>query len=371
MNASLHMPTRVLSGRGSVIQNKDFFAIGDHALIVTGKNSARLSGALDDVTAVLDELSVTYTLFDGVKENPPLLLCHQAGELAAQVGADFVIGIGGGSPLDAAKAIAAFAANPNIAPAELYDPEKRTEPSLPILAIPTTAGTGSEVNPYAVLTLPDGEHKKTFTCEDSWPIFTFVDPKYTDSLPYATTISTALDAFAHAMESYLSPKSTVFSEAAALFAAQHIWDVLSQYPDTFTPDMRDQLSAASTAAGMAISVTGTGFPHPLGYSITLLDGIPHGRACATFAEDYISYNEKDPIGKERLARFAATCGTTTKVMKTYLPALAEVELHFTDAEIERRVALVENAKNYANSPYVITPDEMRSIYKRLFAKKRR
>lgn len=371
MNASFNMPTRVFAGRGTVTQNKDYFGIGDHALIVTGKSSARLSGALDDVTAVLDEFGISYTVFDGVTENPPLLLCHQAGELAAQVGADFVIGIGGGSPLDAAKAIAAFAANPDIAPEDVYDPEKRVESSLPIIAIPTTAGTGSEVNPYAVLTLPDGERKKTFTCDDSWPIFAFVDPKYTDSLPYGTTVSTALDAFAHAMESYLSPKSTPFSEAAALFAAEHIWDVLSQYPDTFTEEMRDRLSAASTAAGMAISVTGTGFPHPLGYSITLLDGIPHGRACAAFAEDYINYNEKDPVGKERIARFAAACGTTPKVIKTYLPALAEVELHFTEDEIERRIALVEKAKNYTNSPYVINPDEMRSIYKRLFAGKRR
>jgi alcohol dehydrogenase class IV len=122
---------------------------------------------------------------------------------------------------------------------------------------------------------------------------------------------------------------------------------------------------------MAISVTGTGFPHPLGYSLTLLDGVPHGRACAIFAEDYISHNEKTECGKERIARFAAACGTTPKVMKTYLPALAEVELHFTEEEIERRIALVEKAKNYANSPYVINPDEMRSIYKRLFAGKRR
>ncbi|MBE6703088.1 MAG: iron-containing alcohol dehydrogenase [Ruminococcaceae bacterium] len=371
MNLSFFMPTRVLAGRGVIAQNADRLRLGRHALLVTGKSSAKRSGALEDVTAALAALGIGYTVFDGITENPPLLTCFEAGQIAADAGADFVIGIGGGSPMDAAKAVAAFAANPTIQPIELYDPEKRLNPSLPIVAIPTTSGTGSEVNPYAVITLPDGERKKTFTCDASWPRIAFVDPKYTDTLPYGTTVSTALDAFAHAMESYLSPKSSAFSEAAALFAAERIWDVLSQYPDAFTPDMRDTLSAASTAAGMAISVTGTGFPHPLGYSLTLLDGIPHGRACAAFAEDYITYNEKDPVGKERIARFAAACGTTPKVMKTYLPALAEVELCFTDAEIERRVALVEGAKNYQNSPYVISGEEMRAIYKRLFAKKRR
>lgn len=371
MNASFHMPTRVIFGRGAAINNPAFLCIGRHALIVTGQKSARLCGALDDVSAILTAAGISYTLFDKITENPPLLTCYEGGKLGAEVGADFVIGIGGGSPLDAAKAIAAFVANPDMEALDIYDAEKRTAHSLPIIAIPTTAGTGSEVNPYAVLTLPDGEQKKTFSCEDSWPRTALVDPKYTDSLPYGTTVSTALDAFAHAMESYLSPKSTVFSERAALFAAERIWDVLSQYPDEFTPEMRDALSVASTAAGMAISVTGTGFPHPLGYSITLLDGIPHGRACAIFASDYLTYNEKDPTGKERIAAFAAAIGTTPKVMKTYLPALAEVELTFTEEEIERRVALIENAKNYANSPYVLSKEEMRDIYRRLFAKKRR
>lgn len=371
MNASFFMPTRVLFGRGVLTQNAEHLRLGKHALIVTGRHSAKLCGALDDVTAVLSAAGIAYTVFDKITENPPLLTCHEGGKLAAAVGADFVIGIGGGSPLDAAKAIAAFATNPGLEPLDVYDQEKRVAHSLPIIAIPTTAGTGSEVNPYAVVTLPDGERKKTFTCADSWPCVAFVDPKYTDSLPYGTTVSTALDAFAHALESYLSPKSSVLSENAALFAAEKIWDVLSQYPDAFTPDMRDALSVASTAAGVAISVTGTGFPHPLGYSITLLDGIPHGRACAAFAEDYITYNEKHPVGKERIARFAAAIGTTPKVMKTYLPALAEVELSFTDEEIELRVALIENAKNYANSPYVLSKTEIRDIYKRLFGKKRR
>ena len=371
MNASFCMPTRVLFGRGVAAQNPGVLQAGRHAMIVTGQKSARLCGALDDVTAILSAAGIAFTVFDRITENPPLLLCREGGRLAADAGADFVIGIGGGSPLDAAKAVAAFAANPTIEAEEIYDADKRVNPSLPIIAIPTTAGTGSEVNPYAVLTLPDGKRKKTFTCDASWPRVALVDPKYTDSLPYGTTVSTALDAFAHALESYLSPKSNILSEHAALFAAERIWDVLSQYPDAFTPEMRDSLSVASTAAGMAISVTGTGFPHPLGYSITLLDGIPHGRACAAFAEDYITYNEKDPVGKERIARFAAAIGTTPKVMKTYLPALAEVELSFTDEEIEARVSLIENAKNYANSPYVLSKTEMRDIYKRLFAKKRR
>ena len=231
------------------------------------------------------------------------------------------------------------------------------------------ATRGSEVNYYSVLTLPDGDQKKTFKANDAWPKVTFVDPRYTYSLSHSSTVSCALDAFAHALESYLSPKSTIFSEQAALFAAKELWDVLSQAPATFTPEMREQLIAASTAAGMAISVTGTGFPHPMGYSITLLDGVPHGKACAAFAAEYIDYNEKTEVGKERIAAFANYIGTTPKLMKALLPGLAGVEFSFTEEEIDRRVKLISGAGNYVNSPYVISVDEMYDIYRRLFLKK--
>ncbi len=369
MQASFYLPTRVFFGERVLQANKSALCQGKHAFIVTGKHSAIASGALADVTAVLGEFGISYTVFDKIQENPPLLTCFEGGKLAAAVGADFVIGIGGGSPLDASKAIAAFAANQGIEPMDVYDDKKRQNPTLPLVAIPTTAGTGSEVNCYSVLTLPDGERKKTFKTADTWPRIAFVDPRYTYSLSHASTVSTALDAFAHALESYLSPKSTVFSEQAALFAAKELWDALSQAPAQFTPEMREQLIAAATAGGMAISVTGTGFPHPLGYSITLLDGIPHGKACAVFAGDYIEYNEKTEIGKARIAAFAAHIGTTPKLMKALLPGLANVDLSFTEEEIDRRVKLICGAGNYANSPYVLSVDEMYEIYRAHFLKK--
>lgn len=372
MNASFNLPTAVFFGREALAKNAGILQkAGKRAFLVTGRHGAAASGALDDVKAVLTAAHIPFSHFDGVTENPPLLVCHEAGRQAAAFGADFVVGIGGGSPMDAAKAVAAFAVDPALAPEDIYDPAKRRHTALPLYMIPTTAGTGSEVNPYSVLTLPDGRRKKTFKAADTWPRAAFVDPRYTDSLPRGTTISTALDAFAHAMESYLSPKSTVFSENAALFAAGELFDVLSQDPTVFDAEMRERLSAAATAAGAAISVTGTGFPHPLGYSLTLLDGVPHGRACAAFAGDYLTYNEKTEVGAARIADFCARIGAKPGVLKVFLPALAGVEFRFTEEEIRERVDLVKGAGNYANSPYVLNEAEMLDVYRAHFGGKKR
>ncbi len=368
MNFNFHFPTRLISGEGCLAANAGLLAQGRHAMIVTGRSSARRSGVLDDLLPLLDGAGIAYTIFDEITENPPMMTCYAGGQRAHAVGADFVIGIGGGSPLDAAKAIAAYAANPTIAPEEIYDAEKRTVPSLPILAIPTTAGTGSEANPYSIITLPDGLRKKTFTAPTSWPKYSFLDPRYTTSLPVSATVSCALDAFAHAIESYLSPKSTVVSEQMALWAAAQIWPILAARPSAYTPEMREALLYAATAAGIAISITGTGFPHPMGYSITLLDGIPHGRACAVFGGDYIRYNAGTEVGAARLATFAQAAGTDIDTMAALLPMLSEVDFRFTEAQIAERVELIAGAKNYTNSPYVLSRDEMIAIYRAHFAK---
>jgi alcohol dehydrogenase len=188
---NVNLPTRIISGKGCLADNKDLLRFGKKAVIVCGRSGAKRSGALDDVCALLDSLKTEYTVFDKIAENPPLLTCFEGGKLAKDC--DFVIGIGGGSAIDAAKAVAAFATNELSDPMDIFTADLK--PSLPIVAIPTTAGTGTEANPYSVLSLPDGETKRTFNSSASWPKVAFLDPSYTLSLPYEYTISTALDAF--------------------------------------------------------------------------------------------------------------------------------------------------------------------------------
>ena len=367
MNFSFNLPVKIISGKECINKNADKLTLGRSALIVTGKNGARLSGALDDVLNVLDSNGVSAYIFDEITENPPLETCYIGGKLAADLGADFVIGIGGGSAIDAAKAIAAFASNQQITMEELFSAQRRIIPSLPIVAIPTTSGTGTEANPYSVLSLPGGLKKKTFMADDSWPTVAFLDPKYTYSLSNDQTMSTALDAFAHALESYLSPKSTEISGMLALYAASLIWDIIKNDPDEYTPQMHEKLLCASCAAGIAISVTGTGFPHPMGYSLTMLEGIPHGRACAIFDGDYIIYNMRTAAGANRLAKFSAHIGEKIEIIAKRLPELADIHLSMSESAILDHVDLICDAKNYSNSPYILSKDEMLEIYRSHFS----
>lgn len=203
---SFFMPTRIIYGAGSIKAEAESLVLGKKALIVTGRKSAKASGALDDVLAAL---STDYVIFDQVENNPRVDTTVRGGKLARDSGCDFVIAIGGGSPLDAAKAIAVLAVN-DVEPLTLYT-DGWSNKALPIAAVPTTAGTGSEVTQYAVLTIDEEETKKGLRGPDLFPTKAFLDPKYTQSLPLDVTVDTAVDALSHLVEGYLSNRASPMS----------------------------------------------------------------------------------------------------------------------------------------------------------------
>lgn len=367
MDFTIHDKVKIITGWNCVEENADAFAAcGKRALIVSGKTSADKCGAMADVAAALGKVGVTYVRFSGIPENPPAPMCHEGGEVCRNEGCDFVIAIGGGSAIDAAKAIAGYAANPDCDVMDIFDDEKRVNDCLPIIAIPTTAGTGSEACRYSVLTIDGGRKKRTFKHSSAYAKVSFVCPKYTESLNEDYTVSTALDALAHAIESYLSPKSCERSEEAALFAAKEIWDVLFRGELVMNRETRERLAYAATAAGIAIDYTGTGFPHPLGYSITLTRGIPHGRACAVFEGAYLKYNMISNEGRRRVHKLAEHLGTTAEEMIERIPEMSGVKLKIDETEREELIDRVCTASNFANSPYIISRGEMSDIYKRIF-----
>ena len=175
MNLNSFMPVKLITGTGCVRANaKELVKLGKTCLIVTGKNSAKACGALQDVTDTLDSSGQTWVLFDEIGQNPKLTDCMAAAENAIAAGADFVLGIGGGSALDAAKCIAVLAANPGMTQSQLYAFDWENAP-LKIVAVGTTAGTGSEVTKVSVITTPDGR-KKSFHHEAIFPALSLGDP---------------------------------------------------------------------------------------------------------------------------------------------------------------------------------------------------
>lgn len=374
MNFSEYKNVKIITGEGAVKKNYSVFSsLGKKALVVSGRNGADKCGAMADVAAALDMAGVDYVRFGCIPENPPAELCHEGGKTARENGCDFIIAIGGGSSLDAGKAIAGYAANPDCAPDDIFDDEKRTNDCLPIAAIPTTSGTGSEACRYSVLTIDGGRKKKTFKHKSAYAKYAFVCPEYSSTMPALYTVSTALDALAHSIESYLSPKSTPESEEAALYAAHEIWDVIFSgsgvSEDEYSREARERLAYAACAAGIAIDYTGTGFPHPLGYSITLTRGIPHGNACAVFEGAYLTYNMLTDEGSAKIEKLAAHLGTTPEDMIKRIPeksGVAEKVGKIPEDEREELIDRVAGAANYQNSPYVISRGEMSDIYTRIF-----
>lgn len=366
-----YMPTELYSGAGCVRANAAVFANYTRYYIVTGRHAAKKSGALDDVTAALKENGAEYEIFDEIGENPLLSVCMEAGRRAKAYAADCVIGIGGGSPLDAAKAVAAVAQNPHISDTDLFCAD-RLRPSLPLILVPTTSGTGSEVNPYAIMTLDGQGKKKTFNSPHSYAKYAFLDGEYLLTMPPLGALSCALDAFCHCLESYLSPKTTEISAMYALRGAELLWKELA----VATPDglhvtrgeAAQALMFASCCGGFAINTTGTGFPHPMGYNLTLHRGIPHGRACAAFTGEYVRNAATCPEGERRLAVFCGRLGTTVQELAKRIPYLGNVTFAMTEEEIERYISLVKTAGNFANCVCPIGEDQMRQIYRKLFLK---
>ena len=276
MEFQFYLPVRVVAGPQAVRRcGPRFAALGKKCLIVTGRHAAAACGALGDVTEALRENGVSWELFDEVGENPLLSDCVRAAALCRACGASFVVGIGGGSPMDAAKAIALLAANPQITGDDLYTAADR-HPALPIALVGTTSGTGSEVSAAAVLTDSTGR-KKSVKGDDLYAAFAAADAKYTFTLSRAATISTGLDALCHAMEGYLSPKCDPISAGFAELCLPDLWNNLLALwqGEALTEARHRALYGASIQAGFVLNTVGTSFPHPLGYVLTERFGVPH------------------------------------------------------------------------------------------------
>lgn len=361
-----YMPVQIFSGKGCLDKNyKELARLGKCCLIVTGGSSARKSGALSDVTSALERLDIAYTVFDEITENPYTADCHRAGARAREVGAEFIIGIGGGSPLDASKAVAIYAANPELSPVDIYLRKYANTP-LPVALVGTTSGTGSEVTGVAVLTDSSVNLKKSISGHDCYSVMSFCDYTYTMSMPYSVTVSTALDAFAHAVEGYFSSTANDMSDVYAEKAFAMLKDGLSYFMNSSAlPDeaLREELYNASLFAGLCLNITGTCFPHTMGYILTEDFSIAHGRACAAFIPDFIRISaENMPLKAQRLFDIMGKdCDTLCNMIET----LADINISISAEQMEKYShRWTDPLKNFSRTPGNFTSDTAVNILKR-------
>lgn len=289
-----HLVQNIDTSDYSVSRNAEkICSYGKKCLIVTGKNSAKKSGALDDLLTVLSAGGVDSVIFDKISANPSVESCIEAGRYGASLGADFVVGIGGGSALDAAKAAAIFLTNPELDESGYYATSWTVTPA-PVILIGTTSGTGSEVTPVAVLTDCSGK-KHSLHHDCLYADFAMGDARYTMSLPQSITLSTGVDALTHCIESYFSKKANYVSRAFAVEGIKTLLPPLAlASEEDFCLDIqaRRELYDGSILGGLAISITGTVFPHSVGYYLTENYGVPHGTACAFYTLDLLSHIKK-------------------------------------------------------------------------------
>ncbi len=368
MEFNIYMPARIISGENCVIKNSgELKKLGGKCLVVTSKTSARKSGALDDVITALNNENIEYTVFDEITENPLVSTVINAGEKARVFGAEFVIGIGGGSPLDASKAVAICAENPDYDIKGLYS-RKIPSKALPVVLVGTTSGTGSEVTGVSVLTNDEDLMKKSISGADCYGTISFLDPRYTYSMNYDITVSTALDAFAHAVEGWFAPLCSELPTQYAKMALPLIYRGLKYLDETKNlPDekLRADLYYGSIYAGLELNVCGAAFPHTVGYVLTENFGIPHGKACTAFMPYLL---EKAKAFKyERFCELLGILGDREENVIGVIERLTNVKnLPMTDKQIDEWCSRWNNGnKNFDKTPGGFTKDEAVEVLKSL------
>ncbi|NLF39155.1 iron-containing alcohol dehydrogenase [bacterium] len=338
-----HIPTHTVTARGGLSRVAGLLPAGAaRVLVVCGKHSARAHGFLDRAVRSLEEAGKTAVVFDGVEENPALDTIDRGVAHAQAERTGAVIGIGGGSALDAAKAVAVCAGAGMAVRAAL-----KADPApcgmLPFVAVPTTAGTGSEATQYALLTDDARGDKLNLATSASFPAAALLDAELTATMPRDLTRDTGLDALSHAVESMLSeraqPLSSAMAEAAIARVARHLPRVLDAPGDL---DAREEMLVAANLAGRAIAHTGTAACHALSYHFTLRHGVHHGRACGLLLPALVEWCRRRAPGKtERIelllgmpvGRFIEECGLHPA---TDVPRLADGELEAMAAQAAAR-----------------------------------
>lgn len=303
-----YLPTEIVFGVGKLNELPERVkTLGKRALIVTGRTSTKKTGLLQRVEELMRKVGIDTLVFDKVIPNPISDHVDEATEIVRREKIDFIVGLGGGSAIDTAKAISITA--PNEGKFWDYVPVgggKTPEKAIPVVAIPTTHGTGTEADPFAVITNPATKEKVGIGYRNTFPILSIVDPEVMKTLPKDQTVYTSMDAFYHSIEAFLNVKANPYSDVLALDSMRRIVTYLPvAYEDGEDLEARTNLAWASTEAGITETLTGVIANHALEHGLSgFYPEITHGLGlCITgpYLFEYVfdhTYERLARVGRE-------------------------------------------------------------------------
>lgn len=366
-------PVEIRFGRKRLDEAGDLAARhGDTALVVTGKHSMREHGFTDRLESALESAGVRPVTFERVEPNPSTHTVDRGAELAAEEGCDVVIGMGGGSAMDAAKAVAVSAVEGTpfwrFAPGGEGESDLDAADALPIICLPSTSGTGSEADQYSVVTNPDTGEKPGLGCDAMYPDAAVVDPELSSTMSPRLTAVTGVDVLVHDLEAVVSSRATPVSDALALESLRLVRDhLVSAYRDP-DRDARRGMAAASTLAGLAISAAGTGLIHALEHPVSgRHPDVAHAEGLAALTAPVIRFN-MDASGRKygRAARALGADDVLEGVAELYgaldMPTtLPDAGAPDVDPEAVARDAQRTMAGTIDDNPVTPSEDRMAAI----------
>lgn len=288
MTFVFHNPTRLEFGEGTFDTLGDLAAgIGTRALLVTGRSAMEKTGHLQSAVEKLQQAGAEVTVFNRIPPNPTVEVIEEGGRTAVEDGCDFVVGLGGGSAMDSAKAIAVAATHDCclrefLVPDDSGAKRQPTGATLPIVAITSTAGTSSELTPFAVITVPDTREKSAMAGPPLYPRIAIQDPRLTWSMPARVTASTGMDVLCHALEGYVSTAASPVTDLMALRAVEHVARYLPvAVADGGDHEARRGMMLANCFAGYTLSQAGANLMHALEHPMSgRYPDLPHGEGLA-------------------------------------------------------------------------------------------
>ena len=334
------------------------------------------------VTDLLDAAGIAYEVYDGIKPNPTIENVTAGVEACKAAGADVIVAVGGGSPIDTSKAIATIITNPEFADVRSLEGLAPTKnPCLPIIAVTTTSGTAAEVTINYVIT--DVEKNRKFVCVDPHdiPIVAIIDPDMSASMPTGLCAATGMDALVHAVEGYITKGAWELTDMLHLKAIEIIGRSLrSAVAGDYAG--REAMSVGQYIAGMGFSNVGLGIVHSMAHPLSAVYDIPHGKACAMLLTAVLKFNAPETGEKYReIARVMGVADVDAMNQETYRQAAIDVIQKLADdvgipkslseAGVKREDIpfLAESAFNDActpGNPRDVTVDEIIGIYESIF-----